>query len=64
MKEAAIALMNNCSKTLLKTVNVSCILRLAKAAKEKTISLQVLQEESIKPKRFEKKLTPRKEVVA
>ena len=54
--------MNNCSKTLLKTVNVSCILRLVKAAKEKTISLQVLQEESIKPKRFEKKLASRKEV--
>jgi hypothetical protein len=56
--------MDNCNKTLLKPVSVGSILQLVKAAKEKTISLQVLQEESIKPKRFEGKLAPRKEVVA
>jgi hypothetical protein len=51
VKEAAIALMNNCSKTLLKTVNVGPVLQLLITATEQEItSYLVLQEEAFKHK--------------
>ena len=47
--------MDNCIKTLLKAVNVSCVLQLLKAAKEEeAVALQVFQEEAWELKRFEK----------
>ena len=55
MKEKAIALMDNCNKTLLKTVNISCVLQLLKAAEgEESPPLQVMYEEANGLTRIEK----------
>ena len=53
-KEAAIAPMDNCSNTLLKTVNVGPASELHKAAREEIASLVTLQEEALRLKQFEK----------
>ena len=46
--------MNNCSKTLLKTVNVGLASELHMAAREEIASLVTLQEEALRLKQFEK----------
>jgi hypothetical protein len=47
--------MDNCFKTLLKAVNISCVLQLLNATTGETVvPLQVMQEEAVRLKQSEK----------